>query len=76
MSTDKNILIRMANQMGEFFEAMPDRPEALNDLATHIKRSWALRMRQDLLAYIDTHGMDELHHVTAQAVTVHRNALV
>ena len=30
---DADNLIRMANRIGEFFEAMPDRDEALNGIA-------------------------------------------
>ncbi|WP_434064135.1 formate dehydrogenase subunit delta [Roseateles aquae] len=31
-------LVRMANQIGHFFEAMPDHAEALDGIATHIKK--------------------------------------
>jgi len=50
---NSDILIRMANQIGSFFEGMPDRAEALQDVASHIKRFWAPSMRRDLLARID-----------------------
>ncbi|HZE91628.1 MAG TPA: formate dehydrogenase subunit delta [Rhizobacter sp.] len=76
MSNDQNILIRMANQIGSFFEAMPDRAEALQDVATHLKKFWAPRMRQDLLAHVDAHGADDLHFMVAEAVSVHRSAIV
>jgi formate dehydrogenase subunit delta len=77
MSSDKySILIRMANQIGTFFEAMPDRAEALQDAAGHIKRSWALSMRKDLLEYIDSHGLDAFHPIAAAAITTHRGSLV
>lgn len=44
-------LVLMANRIGEFFEAMPDRDEALDGIATHIRRFWALRMREQLAAF-------------------------
>ena len=44
MHTDT--LIQMANQIGAFFEAMPDREEALEGIAMHIKRFWEPRMRR------------------------------
>ena len=41
-------LIRMANRIGEFFEAMPERDEALQGIAEHIRRFWEPRMRGEL----------------------------
>ena len=43
----------MANRIGEFFQAMPDRQEALLGVATHIRKFWDPRMRRELLAYLD-----------------------
>ncbi|HDR9806869.1 TPA: formate dehydrogenase subunit delta, partial [Burkholderia cenocepacia] len=37
-------LIDMANQIGAFFESMPDRDEALTGIAEHIRRFWEPRM--------------------------------
>jgi formate dehydrogenase subunit delta len=68
-------LLRMANQIGDFFEAMPDRDEALEGIAMHLKRFWEPRMRRELLAHIDAAGSPELHAVVAQAITRHRTLL-
>jgi formate dehydrogenase subunit delta len=65
-------LIRMVNQMGSFFEAMPDRGEALHDLALHLQRFWEPRMRRALLAHLDTEGGSALNPVSAEAIRVHR----
>lgn len=46
-------LVRMANQIGQFFEAMPERAEALDGIATHIQKFWEPRMRRELLGAID-----------------------
>lgn len=46
-------LIRMANQIGAFFEAMPDRAEALENAARHLRGFWAPPMRRGLLERID-----------------------
>uniref|UniRef100_UPI001A8D0527 formate dehydrogenase subunit delta n=1 Tax=Trinickia mobilis TaxID=2816356 RepID=UPI001A8D0527 len=46
-------LIVMANQIGEFFESMPDREEALAGVADHIRRFWEPRMRRAILAALD-----------------------
>ena len=43
-------LITMANRIGEFFEAMPDRDEALEGVAQHIQKFWEPRMRRQLRA--------------------------
>lgn len=46
-------LIDMANRIGEFFDSMPERAEALAGIADHIKRFWEPRMRRALLATLD-----------------------
>lgn len=45
---DHGHLIDMANQIGAFFESMPDRDEALTGIAEHIRRFWEPRMRRAL----------------------------
>lgn len=65
-------LVRMANRIGTFFEAMPDRQEALHDIAQHIKRFWAPRMRQELLAHVDEQHGDGLDAVVLTALQRHR----
>lgn len=42
-------LVHMANQIGEFFSAYPDRQEALDGIANHIHKFWEPRMRVSLL---------------------------
>jgi formate dehydrogenase subunit delta len=42
----------MANRIGQFFDAMPDRAEALEGLAQHIQKFWEPRMRLALKAHI------------------------
>ncbi len=73
MHTDS--LIRMANQIGTFFEAMPDRAEALEGVAMHLKRFWEPRMRRALLAHIDEAGTAELSGMVAEAISLHRAVL-
>ncbi len=68
-------LIRMANQIGAFFEAMPDRTEALEGIAQHIKRFWEPRMRRELMAHIDSVGSAELNSMVAEAIGTHRSLL-
>ncbi|MGO4327403.1 formate dehydrogenase subunit delta [Cupriavidus sp. 2TAF22] len=73
MNTDN--LVKMANQIGSFFEAMPDREEALADIASHIKRFWEPRMRRALLELLDGGGATGLDDIVVQAVTRHRALL-
>jgi formate dehydrogenase subunit delta len=70
-------LVRMANQIGAFFEAMPDRPEALEDIAQHLKKFWEPRMRRELLAHVDAAagGDTGLSPMVAQAISEHRRLL-
>lgn len=55
-------LIRMANRIGDFFEAQPDRDQALEGVANHIRMFWEPRMRQQLLVTLDEggHGLSEI----------------
>jgi formate dehydrogenase subunit delta len=72
-------LVRMANQIGAFFEAMPDRPEALAGISNHLKKFWEPRMRRELLAHIDqtakTQDESGLSPVVAEALLLHRAGL-
>jgi formate dehydrogenase subunit delta len=73
-------LIRMANRIGDFFDAMPDRPEAIEGVANHIQKSWEPRMRVELLAFLDRHpdGADgdiRLSPIVLEAVSRNRARL-
>jgi hypothetical protein len=50
---DVNNLIRMANRIAEFFEAMPEHDEALDGVAQHIQKFWEPRMRLRILAALN-----------------------
>lgn len=47
-------LIKMANQIGTFFETIPDREQALQEIANHLEKFWDPRMRQQLLQHLET----------------------
>ncbi|HWX01729.1 formate dehydrogenase subunit delta [Collimonas sp.] len=68
-------LVKMANQIGAFFDTMPDRPQAMTDLITHLKRSWEPRMRRELLAYVDHEGGAELMPFVQEAIRLHAAVL-
>lgn len=72
---DADNLVRMANRIGQFFEAMPDPAEATQHVAEHLKKFWDPRMRQALLAHVDSHGTAGLNAMVEAAVTRHRAVL-
>jgi formate dehydrogenase subunit delta len=72
---DVENLVHMANRIGEFFAAMPDRGEALEGIAGHIKRYWEPRMRKQLLEHLDRAGASGLQEIVAEAVLSRRALL-
>lgn len=68
-------LVRMANQIGYFFEAMPDRQQALADIAQHIRKFWEPRMRRQMLEYLDERQGEGLSDIVMTAFTQHRGLL-
>jgi formate dehydrogenase subunit delta len=67
--------VTMANQIGSFYETMPDRKAALSDIAGHIKKYWEPRMRRELLAYIDANADSGLSPVVGEAIRMNRALL-
>jgi formate dehydrogenase subunit delta len=72
---DSQNLVRMANRIGDFFEAMPDRVRAMEDIADHIRKFWEPRMRRQLFEHIDAHGTDAMKEIVWRAVVTHRARL-
>ncbi|MCW5222090.1 formate dehydrogenase subunit delta [Verminephrobacter aporrectodeae] len=71
---DSENLIRMANRIGDFFEAMPDRDAALEGIAGHLGKFWEPRMRREFLALADN-GAPGLSAIVRAAVERHRGLL-
>jgi formate dehydrogenase subunit delta len=71
-----NKLIKMANQIGTFFESFPDREEALDGIANHLKKFWTPAMRANLIDGIDANTASELHQIVTQAIHKHRENLL
>ena len=67
-------LIRMANQIGVFFESMPDRPEALEGIATHLKKFWDPRMRKAFLELADAEA-ERINPMVLEATRTFRTML-
>jgi formate dehydrogenase subunit delta len=64
-------LVKMANQIGTFFEAMPDRAEALDGIATHVRKFWAPRMREQMQAHYLATGGAGLKAIVIEAFLEH-----
>lgn len=72
---DAEKLIVMANRIGEFFEAWPDRAEALEGVATHLRKFWDPRMRRELFALLDAGQAEALSPLVREAASTHRESL-
>ncbi|MGE0333409.1 MAG: formate dehydrogenase subunit delta [Ramlibacter sp.] len=73
---DAGNLVRMANRIGDFYEAMPERAEALEGIATHLKKFWDPRMRREFVALVDAGAQAAaLKPIVRDAVLAHRSLL-
>lgn len=48
---DIHHLVRMANDIGNFFKSEPDPTAAVHGMADHIRRSWEPRMRRAIITH-------------------------
>jgi formate dehydrogenase subunit delta len=65
---DIHHLVKMANQIGDFFSAYPDRDEVVHSIKTHLKNSWDLRMRRQIIEYVEQTGGADLKDPVRVAV--------
>ena len=73
-------LIRKANRIGQFFEAMPDRNEGIEGIVDHIQKFWEPRMRTAILNFLSEHpdgrsSHAELSPIVLNAIESHRDRL-
>jgi formate dehydrogenase subunit delta len=61
-------LIKMANDIGDFFRAEPNPEDAIAGIANHIDKFWTPRMRQKLAAHVKQYGSDGLHELPREAL--------
>ncbi len=64
---DVHHLAKMANQIGSFFEAYPDREFATREIAGHIRKFWEPRMRNAMFEQLES-VKAELHPTVYQAI--------
>ena len=56
MTSDKLAkLVRMANQIGDFYAPMPE-TEAVAGAASHLRLYWTPKMIRELIAFVDAGG--------------------
>ena len=59
-------LVRMANQIGDFYAAMPEN-EAVAGAVSHLRLYWTPKMIRELVAFVDAGGAG-LNATAAKAV--------
>ena len=63
-------LVRMANQIGDFYATMPEHEAAIG-AATHLRRYWTPKMIRELAAFAETggHGLNPTAMRALAAIT-------
>lgn len=65
-------LVTMANQIGTFYASYPDQIEGRTEIANHLQRYWAPRMRAQLYSHIDLERGEGLDSIVVEAIIEHR----
>jgi formate dehydrogenase subunit delta len=73
---DVQHLIKMANNIGSFFDADPDKAKAAKAVADHIRSFWEPRMIRDIFQHVDQHGGAGLDAIVLAALRNHRKELL
>ena len=69
---DVENLVRMGNQIADFYASYPDQEEAQKEIASHLKKFWAPRMRTELLDYVDKEHGRGLNDTLLASINAHR----
>lgn len=73
---DAKKLVKMANEIGAFFEADPDHAAAVEGIASHLARFWEPRMRRELFAHVDATAGEGVRPLVLEAIEANRARLV
>ncbi len=73
---DTHRLVRMANDIANFFHSEPEHQVALDGIAGHIRRFWDPRMRREILRWLDEHGGEGLQPLALEALKANREKLM
>ena len=61
-------LVHMANQIGQFYESLPDHAESVSSTASHLRSFWEPRMRLAMYAHVDQAGGAGLSPLVLEAL--------
>lgn len=62
-------LIKMANQIAQYFAGEPDEQQAVLSVRNHLQMFWTPGMRKELLAWQTEHQGADLHPLAQAAVS-------
>lgn len=62
-----NTLVKMANNIGDFFNSEPEREDRIKGVETHLRNAWEPRMRQAIIQHVND-GDTELMDIVIEAV--------
>jgi formate dehydrogenase subunit delta len=61
-------LVKMANDIGDYFRAEPQREDAIAGITNHILRYWTKRMREKIAAHLKQEGDAGLNELPREAL--------
>jgi formate dehydrogenase subunit delta len=61
-------LVKMANDIGNFFRAEPQREDAVAGIVNHISKFWTKRMREKIAAHMKQAGDADLDELPREAL--------
>jgi formate dehydrogenase subunit delta len=69
-----DLLIKMTNEIGDFFAGTGDKAEATEAVARHLRRYWDPRMRAQIIKYYEERSGAGLSDIALGAVAMLRQA--
>jgi formate dehydrogenase subunit delta len=70
-----NTFVKISNQIGNFFDSMPERGQATMGIGMHLKRFWAPSMRRQLLEQAGEQGAAHLRQIVRDAISRHADLI-
>lgn len=73
---DVEHLVRMANDIGDYFASEPDRAAGVAGMVNHLERFWEPRMRRRIVAHLEAggEGLAELPRAAIAELAARRRA--
>jgi formate dehydrogenase subunit delta len=73
---DVHHLVKMANDIANFFNSEPDHQVALDGVSGHIRRFWDPRMRRAIIKWLDESNGEGLQPLALEALKANREKLM